>query len=89
MMSGDKSGLHPVTQAIITQDEVSGIDTEDIVEMRAGIMTMEFLGFVPSHAFMVRPELAGSDEIEVEGEIVSVPRFSPGNWCGLDNPEFL
>ena len=48
-----------------------------------------FIGFVPQHVFMVRPELAGSDEIEVEGEIVSVPRFSPRNWCGLDNPEFL
>lgn len=89
MMSGDKSGLHPVTQAILAQDEVNGIDTEDIVEMRAGIMTTEFLGFVPSHVFMVRPELADSDEIEIEGEAIQVVRFNPGNWHKLDNPEFL
>ena len=89
MMTGDKSGLHPVTQAIIAQDEVAGIDTEDIVEMRAGIMTTEFLGFVPEHVFMVRPDLAGSDEIEMEGETVVVPRFAPGSWCDLDNPEFI
>ena len=89
MMTGDKSELHPVTQAIIAQDEVSGIDTEDIVEMRAGIMTTEFLGFVPGHVFMVRPELAGNNEIEMEGETVIVPRFAPGSWYDLDNPEFI
>ena len=89
MMTGDKSGLHPVTQAIIAQDEAAGIDTEDIVEMRAGIMTMEFLGFVPGHVFMVKPELAGNNEIEMEGETVIVPRFAPGSWYDLDNPEFI
>ena len=89
MMTGDKSGLHPVTQAIIAHDEAAWIDTEDIVEMRAGIMTTEFLGFVPEHVFMVRPDLAGSDEIEMEGETVVVPRFAPGSWYDLDNPEFI
>lgn len=89
MMTGDKSGLHPVTQAIIAQDEAAGIDVEDIVEARAGIMTTEFLGFVPQHVFMVRPELDVNDDIEVEGEIASVPRFNPGDWHEMDNPEFL
>ena len=84
MMTGDKSGLHPVTQAIIAHDEANGLAAEDIVEARAGIMTTEFLGFVPGHVFMVRPELAGNDEIEVEGEKVSVPRFNPGDWYTID-----
>ena len=65
------------------------IDVEDIVESRAGIMTTEFLGFVPGHVFMARPDLAGADEIEVDGETVSVPRFHAGNWFEIDNPEFL
>lgn len=38
---------------------------------------------------MVRPELALSDEIEVDGETVSVPRLHAGNWYSTDNPEFL
>ncbi len=88
-MTGDKSWLHPVTQAIVAQDEAAGINTEDIVEMRAGIMTAEFLGFVPNQVFVVRPDLAGSDEIEVEGETVPIPRFNPGSWYKLDNSEFL
>ena len=65
------------------------IDVEDIVESRAGIMTTEFLGFVPGHVFMVRPELALDDEIEVEGDTVSAPRFNPGDWDAIDNSEFL
>ena len=60
-----------------------------VIERRAGIMTVEFLGFVPAHVFMVRPELALSDEIEVDGEAVSVPRFQPGSWYVEDNPEFV
>ena len=60
-----------------------------IIERRAGIMTAEFMGFVPNHVFMVRPELALSDEIVVDGESVSVPRLHAGNWYSTDNPEFL
>ena len=33
--------------------------------------------------------LAGVDEIEVEGETVPIPRFNPGSWYAIDNPEFL
>lgn len=89
MLTGDTSGLHPVTQALIAQDEAEGLDREQIIERRAGIMTAEFLGFVPGHVFLVRPELALSDEIEVDGETVSVPRFQPGSWYLSDNPEFM
>lgn len=89
MLTGDTSGFHPVTQAIIAADEAAGLDREQIIERRAGIMTTEFLGFVPAHVFMVRPDLVGADEIEVDGEAVSVPRFKAGNWCTMDNPEFL
>lgn len=89
MQTGDKAGFHPVTQAILAADEQSSQDYADIAERRGGIMTVEFLGFVPAHVFMIRPELAGFDEIDVDGETVSVPRFSPGSWYALDNPEFL
>ena len=89
MLTGDTSGFHPVTQQLSAQDEAAGLDREQVIERRAGIMTAEFLGFVPNHVFMVRPDLAGADEIEVEGETVSVPRFNGGSWYGADNPEFL
>lgn len=89
MLTGDKSGFHPVTQALIAADEDAGLDREQVIERRAGIMTAEFLGFVPEHVFEVRPELAGADEIEVDDETVSVPRFRPGSWYVEDNPEFL
>lgn len=89
MLTGDTIGFHPVTQAIIAADEAAGLDREQIIERRAGIMTREFLGFTPQHVFEVRPELAGSDSVEVEGETIEVPRFNPGSWYSLDNPEFL
>ena len=89
LLTGDKSGLHFVTQSIIAMDEAEGLDREVIIERRAGIMTSEFLGFVPDHVFMVRPDLAGADEIEVEGEVVAVPRLRSGSWFKSDNPEFL
>ena len=89
MLTGDTSGMHPVTQTLIAQDEADGLDREAIIEKRAGIMTSEFLGFVPAHVFEVRPELAGADEIVVDGETVSVPRFRPGSWYVEDNPEFM
>lgn len=89
MLTGDTSGLHPVTQAIIAADEAAGLSREVIIERRAGIMTSEFLGFTPEHVFMVRPELAGTDEDFVDGQIVEVPRFRAGNWYEIDNPEFL
>ena len=89
MLTGDTGGFHPVTQALIAQDEADGLDREQIIERRAGIMTAEFLGFTPQHVFMVRPDLAGEDDVEVEGEVVSVPRFKAGNWYTMDNPEFL
>lgn len=90
MQTGDKSLMHPVTQAILATDETDDEpDYEEILTRRGGITTAEFLGFVPEHVFMVRPELAGFDEIDVDGETVSVPRFSPGSWYTLDNPEFL
>jgi len=69
MLTGDKSGFHPVTQAIIAADEADGLDREQIIERRAGIMTSEFIGFTPAHVFMVRPDLALSDEIEVDGQV--------------------
>lgn len=89
MLTGDTSGMHPVTQQIIAADEAAGLNREQVIERRAGIMTSEFLGFTPQHVFAVRPELAGTDEIEVDGETVSVPRFHPGSWYAEDNPEFL
>ena len=89
MLTGDTSGFHSVTQAIIAADEAAGLDREQIIERRAGIMTAEFLGFVPDHVFMVRPDLAGVDEIEVAGEMVVVSRFRGGSWYPIDNPEFL
>ena len=46
-------------------------------------------GFTPEHVFMARPDLALSDEVVVDGEVVSVPRFRSGNWCADDNPEFM
>ena len=89
MMVGDKSGLHPVTQAIVGMDEYNEMGREDVLTLRGGIMTAEFMGFVPAHVFMVRPDLAGSDETEVEGETVMVPRFDGGSWYAMDNQEFL
>ena len=89
MLTGDTSGFHPVTQAIVAADEAAGLDREAIIERRAGIMTTEFLGFVPAHVFMARPDLAGADEIEVEGEVVAVPRLRSGSWFKSENPEFL
>lgn len=88
MLAGDTSGFHPVTQQIVAADEDAGLDREQVIERRAGIMTAEFLGFVPEHVFTVRPELAGADEVVVDGAMVSVPRFRPGSWYHLDNPEF-
>ena len=81
--------FHPVTQTLLGMDIEAGLDREDILEARAGIMTQSFLGFVPEHVFLVRPELAGSDEVEVEGEVVEIPRFKVGSWFTSDNPEFL
>ena len=89
MLTGDVSGLHPVTQAIIAMDEATGLDREQVIERRAGIMTAEFLGFTPNHVFTVRPDLAGADEDFVDGQIVEVPRFRVGSWFTDDNPEFL
>ena len=89
MLTGDTNGFHPVTQAIIAMDEAEGLDREQVIERRAGIMTSEFLGFVPAHVFMVRPDLAGSDSVEVDGETVEISRFKPGSWYVEDNPEFL
>ena len=79
MLNGDKSKFHPVTQQIIFMDEAQGLDREQIIERRAGIMTSEFLGFVPEHVFMIRPELSGYDEIDIDGETINIPRFKPGN----------
>lgn len=89
LTTGNKSGFHPVTQQIIADDEAQDMDREQIFELRAGIMSVEFLGFVPDHVFMVRPELARSDEVESEDGVVSVSRFNPGSWYLMDNPEFL
>lgn len=86
---GDLSAFHPVTQAILAADLEAGIDREDILEGRAGIMMKSFLGFVPDHVFMVRPDLAGFDTFEFEGKMIESPRFHPSNWYMLDNPEFL
>ena len=89
MQTGDVSGLHPITQAIIGMDEAAGLSREQVIERRAGIMTAEFLGFIPDHVFAVRPDLDGVDEIGVGDETVAVPRFKPGSWYPIDNPEFL
>lgn len=89
MLTGDVSGLHPVTQSIIAMDEAAGLDREQVIDRRAGIMTAEFLGFIPAHVFLVLPDLAGSDSVEMDGEVLDTPRFRPGNWYTEDNPEFL
>lgn len=64
--------------------EAAGLDREQVIERRAGIMSAEFLGFTPEHVFMQRPDLAGSDEIEVDGETVEIPRFRPDSWYVTD-----
>ena len=79
MLTGNKSDLHPITQSIIALDEDMGLSREEILERRAGIMTKEFLGFIPEHVFMVYPKLALFDRIEIEGKIIEIPRFRPGN----------
>lgn len=89
MSTGNKTGMHPVTQAILTMDEQHTQDYAEILELRGGITTVEFLGFTPQHVFMVKPELAIEDDVEVDGEIYKVSRFNPGSWYGMDNPEFL
>ena len=86
---GDLSAFHPVTQMILTADLETGLDREDILESRAGIMMRTFLGFVPNHVFMVRPDLVGSVTIETEEGPMEDPIFKPGNWYLIDNPEFL
>ena len=86
--SDDLTNFHPVTQAILQADLDAGLSREDILEIRAGIMMQSFLGFAPAHVFMTRPELAGADEVEIEGETISVLRFNPGNWYLIDNPEY-
>ena len=78
----------PVTQAIVQADLDAGVNRETIVETSAGIMASEFLGFCPAHVFMVRPDLAGVDVTEVDGQTVETTRFNAGNWWGIDNPEF-
>lgn len=87
--SDDLSHFHPVAQTILQADLDAGLSREDILEIRAGIMMQSFLGFVPAHVFMARPELAIIDNIEVDGETISVSRFNTGNWYSMDNPEFL
>lgn len=89
LSTGDKSGFHPVTEQIISSDESQGMNREQILEQRAGIMSVEFLGFVPDHVFMVRPELAGSDVVATDDGVFLAPRFNPGSWYLMDNPEFL
>lgn len=89
MLTGDTSRFHSVTQQIIAMDEAAGLDREAVIERRAGIMTSEFLGFVPGHVFTMRPELSTLDVAEVDGEVVGTPRFNAGSWYTLDNPEFL
>lgn len=89
MQSGDKSGMHPVTQAIVGMDEYNEMGREDVLTLRGGIMTAEFMGFVPNHVFMVRPDLAGVTVTEFDGEMIEVPVFDGGSWYLLDNPEFL
>lgn len=75
MNTGEKSSFHPVTQQILSFDESENLDAESIVLKRAGIMSKEFLGFIPAHVFMVRPELEEN--------------FQPGNWAEIYNPEFF
>lgn len=89
LLTGSTAGMYQVTRQIVAMDEAQGLEREQVLNLRAGIMSTEFLGFIPAHVFLVRPELAGSDEIEVEGAIVSVPRFNGGSWWELDNPEFV
>ncbi len=86
---GDMPSFHPVSQMILGLDIEAGIDREDILELRAGIMMQYFLGFVPDHVFMVRPDLVGSVTIETEEGPMEDPIFKPGNWYLIDNPEFL
>lgn len=85
----DLSVFHPITQAIIQTDIEKNIDREDILESRVGIMIQSFLGFVPEHVFMVKPELAIVDNVNIEGETINIPRFNPGSWYLMDNHEFL
>jgi len=86
---GGLDAFHPVTQMILGMDLEAGLEREDILELRAGIMMQSFLGFVPQHVFMVRPELAGADSIETEDGPIQVNKFNPGSWYELDNQEFM
>ena len=90
----DLSVFHPVTQMILGMDLEAGIDREDILEARAGIMMQSFLGFVPQHVFMVRHELGVVDEVEVINDdgvvtVLNIEHFNSGNWYSIDNPEFI
>lgn len=87
--SDDLSVFHPVTQQIIQYDLSLGIDRETIIDTRAGIMLSSFLGFVPSHVFMIYPELQNPTIINIDGEDIEIPKFNNGSWYLLDNPEFL
>lgn len=89
LTTGEKSGLHPVVQQIITMDEANGLDHEQVLNLRAGIMSKEFLGFVPTHVFMVMPELSDTDVVETEDGPIEIPRFNGGSWYADDNYEFL
>lgn len=86
---GELDAFHPVTQMILAADLEAGLEREDILELRAGIMMQSFLGFVPQHVFTVRPELAGADSLETEDGFIQVNKFNPGSWYELDNPEFM
>lgn len=89
LTTGDVSGLHPVTQGIIAYDESRLLDRETILEMRAGIMSAEFLGFTPKHVFMVRPELEGVEIDIVDGENVYNKLFQCSDQWMKDNPEWI
>lgn len=82
--SEDLSVFHPVTQQILDYDMKNNIPLEDIIETRTGIMSKEFLGFVPNHVFMINPELSEiTEEIytdEQKNEIIlKIPKFNSGD----------
>ena len=89
LATGSKTNLHPVTQQVISIDESKDFDKEQILSRRAGIMSLEFLGFTPAHVFMVRPELDGTDLVDTAQGPIEVKRFNAGSWYQIDNPEYL
>ena len=76
-INADRSGLHPVAAALVEEDIADGLNAEQIIELRGGIICAEFLGFTEEHVKMVRPQYFEAREIEVDGVVITTT-----DWIG-------